>query len=108
MPEQEPMTQTVTTSDAGRDFSRLVKQVSQQETRIVVEEDGRPVAAIISAKDLEQLEQLEAERAADFARLDEIGGAFRDIPPAELEREVSRALTEARQQARRERSARNP
>ena len=43
----------------------------------------------------------------DFAVIDEIGRAFEDASPEELEREVARALAEVRAERRRERAARN-
>ena len=44
MPEREPMTQTMLISDVERDFGKLLKRVSNRETRVVVEDQGAPVA----------------------------------------------------------------
>jgi len=67
-----------------------------------VEKSGIPVAAIISAQDLELLGQMEAQRAERFKALDATREAFKDAPDQELEREVSKALTAARQKRKEE------
>ncbi len=100
MSEREPMTQVMNATQLRKDFSQVLNQVHRQGTRIVVEKSGIPVAAVISAKDLERLRQFEQERSEDFAALHEIGRAFQDVPPEEIEQEVTRALGQARQQQR--------
>lgn len=102
MRERAPTTQTVKASMARQQFSQLLNQVFRGETRVVVEKSGIPVAAIVSAQDLERLDQLEAERERDFKILDEIGEAFRDVPLDELKREVVRAVAAARRELREE------
>ena len=101
MREHGPTTQTIKASEARNQFSELLNKVFRKETRIIVEKSGIPVAAIVSAEDLEQLTRFEAERAERFKVLDEIGEAFKGVPPEELEREVARAITEARAENRR-------
>jgi hypothetical protein len=61
-----------------------------------VEKSGIPVAAIISTQDLERLTRLDEQRKKDFAIIDEIREAFRDVPPDEIEREVAQAIREVR------------
>ena len=100
MRAREPITQTMNAADASRAFDQILKQVSTQEARIVVEENGEAVAAIISAKDLDRLSRYEQQRKQDFAILDEIGAAFRDVPLEELETEVAKAVSEAREDLR--------
>jgi prevent-host-death family protein len=93
-----PMTKTMKASDARQQFSKVLNEVFQGESRVVVEKSGIPVAAIISASDLKLLARLEAERERDFAILDEMREAFKDVPPEEIEREVSKALREVRKE----------
>lgn len=100
MREREPVTQTVKASEARQNFSQLLNQVFRGEDRIVVEKSGIPVAALISAKDLARLEWLEDERARSFAIIDEIREAFKDVPDEELEREVDKAVADARRKHR--------
>ena len=81
----------------------LLNKVYRQETRVVVEKSGIPVAAIVSVDDLERLKALEAERSNDFAAIRRVGEAFKDVEPAELERAVAEALAAVREERRRER-----
>jgi prevent-host-death family protein len=91
------MTQTINASTARQEWSKILNKVFREETRIVVEKSGIPVAAIISAEDLKRLDQLEKERSDRFRVLDEIKTAFRDIPESEIENETDQALTRMRQ-----------
>ncbi len=102
MREQEPMTQTMKSSDARQQWSDLLNRVFRKEQRVIVEKSGIPVAAVISTDDLARLDRYDRERADRFKALDEIGAAFRDVPPEEIEREVGRALAEVRAEAGRE------
>lgn len=103
MAERQPiMTQTMTLSEARQHFSQVLTQVYRGETRVLVEKSGIPVAGIISVRDLERLTELERQHQERFKILDEIGAAFRDTSPEEIEREVSQALAEVRAEARRE------
>ena len=102
MRQQPPMTETMKISDVKQQLSRLVSRVYRQETRVVVEKSGIPVAGIVSAEDLRRLDRLDRERAERFKILDEFGAAFRDVPAEELEREVGRALAEVRAERRAE------
>ena len=91
------MTQTINTSTVRQEWSKILNKVFREETRIVVEKSGIPVAAIISAEDLKRLDRLEKERSDRFRVLDEIKTAFRDIPESEIENEADQALTRVRQ-----------
>ncbi|MBI4494233.1 MAG: hypothetical protein HY690_15700 [Chloroflexi bacterium] len=71
-----------------------------RETRVIVEKSCIPVAAIISAQDLERLNQLEQERAERFKALDESWEAFKGVPTPEIEAEVARAVASARRKRR--------
>lgn len=101
MREQEPMTQTIKASEARQQWSTLLNKVFRKETRVIVEKSGIPVAAIVSAEDLARLQQLDADRVALFQALEQTGAAFKDVPAAEIEREVTRALNAARAATRR-------
>ena len=95
MREQQPMTQTMNATDARQNFASILNRVFRRETRVVVEKSGIPVAAIISAEDLkrlDQLDQLERERAERFAVIDEVRKAFAGVPDEEIERETDRIL----------------
>jgi prevent-host-death family protein len=93
-------TDTMKMTDAKQQFSRVVSDVFRTHKRVLVEKGGIPVAAIVTAEDLERLNQLDAEWDADFAVLDEIGGAFADADPDEIERETAAALADVRSERR--------
>jgi prevent-host-death family protein len=101
------MTQTIKTTDVGGAMSDIIKKVSQQEARVVVEENGKPVAAIISAQDLQRFSQLEAQRRERFKVVEEIQARNRDKDPEEVERVVAEEI-EAMRQERRERRTPKP
>jgi prevent-host-death family protein len=98
----EPVIQTIKASDARRRWSQLINQVFRGESRFIIERSGLPVAAIISAADLERLTQLEAKRKERFKPLEDTWEAFKDVPPEEIEREVARAIAEVRRKRRHE------
>jgi prevent-host-death family protein len=112
MPWKEPVTETLNVTEARRGWSDLLNRVFRREARVIVEKSGIPVAAIISIREYEFFLQLKAKRAERFKILDEIGEAFKDVPPEEIEREVAKAIAEvrtenrAREQAEREQAAR--
>ena len=75
-------------------MDRILEDASRADARVVLEKDGVPIAAVISAQDYEWMLHREAERARRIAILDEIGTAFADVPAEELERQIARAVTE--------------
>ncbi len=96
MPERARTMQTIKATAARQQFSELVNQVFRREKRVLIEKSGIPVAALISADDLEKLARFEAERARDFSVLDEVGQAFEGVPQDELEREIRKAVSSVR------------
>lgn len=94
-----PATRTVEASDLAGQWSDILRGVTRGEGRVAVEDGGVPVAAIVSAEDLERLLRLERGREGSGI-LREIGERFKDEDPEEIEREVARAVEEARAEAR--------
>jgi prevent-host-death family protein len=84
----------------ARSWTDLLERVERGE-RVVVEERGRPVAALISARELNRLAFLEAERRRTFKPLRDTRAKFADVPPEEIEREAARATAEVRRGSRR-------
>ena len=72
MPEQKPVIQKMKAVEVGPAFEQLLKQVSAGDIRVVVDEDGTTLGAIISAEDLARLSQIEQRNKRYFAILDEI------------------------------------
>ncbi len=107
MNDQESLTKTMAISEVENALSSVVAAVSRNETRVILERDGRPVAAIISATDLERFVHYERQRAERFKVIDEMREAFKDVPPEEIERETDRIIARIRAENRaaREREA---
>jgi prevent-host-death family protein len=105
MRERQPTTQTMKASQARQEFSQLLNKVFRRETRVIVEKSGIPVAAIISAEDLERLQLLEAQHQRSFDAIQAVGAAFKDVPDEELGAEVARAVGEARAKQRKRTTA---
>lgn len=100
MRTREPITETINATDAKEQWGRILGRVALRETRVIVEENGIPVPAMISARDLERLEVFEAEREEDFKAIDRMREAFKDVPDEELEREIACAIAEVRAENR--------
>lgn len=96
----EPITQSLDLADFDEALTSVVEQVSRQETRVLVEEHGEPVAAIISIEDLRRFAELEKAAGDPWAVIDLVQAAFADVPIEEHEAEVDRVIAEVRAEAR--------
>ena len=94
------MTQVMKASEARAQWSQLLNKVFGNQARVVVEKSGIPVAAVISAQDLQRFTQMEEQRAKKFAVLDRIGEAFKDVSEKEIEKQVKKAISEVRAENR--------
>ena len=94
------MTQVMKASEVRAQWSQLLNKVFRNKTRVVVEKSGIPVAAVISAEDLQRFTQMEEQRAKRFEVLNRIGEAFKDVPEKEIDREVKKAISEVRAEKR--------
>ena len=103
--EDKPMTKVMNTSEEREQWSSVINGVYKGQTRILVEKSGIPVAGVVSAGDLERLQRLDEEQAADLTTLERISRAFTGVPPEEVEREVDQAVAEVRAEMRAEREA---
>jgi prevent-host-death family protein len=97
-----PATETIAASEARVQWSRLLNQVAREQTRVVVERSGIPVAAIVSADDLVLLQRLDEQRERGFAAAERISQAFADVPVEKLERRVAEAVAQSRAERRSE------
>lgn len=98
------MTQVMKASEVRAQWSQLLNKVFRSKTRVVVEKSGIPVAAVISAEDLQRFTQMEELREKRFKALDKIREAFKDVPAEEIEREVKKAISEVRAEKRQSRN----
>jgi prevent-host-death family protein len=106
MSTQDPTTQSLPISEVQSRLSPLAKEVARKELRVIVEESGTPVAAIVSVDDLARWVRLDRECEARFAVIDRMREAFADVPADEIEREVAKAVAEVRAEMAEEREKR--
>ena len=73
----------------------------------MVEQNGEPMAALVSPEDLAQLRRTDAYRRDPWSVIDEIHARNRGKDPEEVERDVAEAIAEMQEEdrARRERGA---
>jgi PHD/YefM family antitoxin component YafN of YafNO toxin-antitoxin module len=81
-------------------------RVAAGEARLLIERDGQPVAALISAGDFKVFLRDDKERRKFQAALEATRKAFDGISEEEIEREVEKAIKEVRAE-RRERMSRH-
>jgi prevent-host-death family protein len=107
MSKAEPVTETMKISDVKNTLSSLVNKVYRKETRVLVEKAGIPVVALVSADDLNRLQQLDLAWNERTKAIERFSQAFADVPTEEAEAEVARIIAERRQQ-RAEKAERQP
>ena len=83
-------------AEARSKLSSLLDRVFQREARIRLYKGTTPVAAIVSIDDLNLLVRLDRERDERFAELVRLSRPFADLPPEELDAEISKAIAEVR------------
>ena len=89
---------TLKASEVRAQWGRLLGEDYLRRKRVVIERRGIPVAAIVPLEDVERLERLDAQRERFFESVDRMREAFKDVPDDELEREVQKAVAEAREE----------
>jgi prevent-host-death family protein len=86
------MTTVIAVNEARSQFSKLVQRAAENGERFVVERKGRPVAAIISIKDLERLDHPEENIIESDAQEEKVRwlakqlGARHQLPKRKQER----------------------
>ena len=108
MQEREPMTKTLKASEARQQFSELLNQVFKGQTRVLVEKSGIPVAAIVSATDLNKLQQLESQQSERFKLLERLRAGFANLSEEQIQRAVTEIIEKQRQQERSKHPSPNP
>lgn len=91
-------TKTIKASDAKQQFDQIVNQVFRDKTRVLIEEEGTSLAAIVTARDLETLKKL--EQGAEEA-LTRMRAAFSDLSEEQMVEDVARVIEEVRAERRR-------
>lgn len=105
MQTSRPSTKTVAMSDVKDTIVQLLEQVVRGEARILVENSGRPVAALVSPDDLKNLARLDEQRAERKRIVAAMREPFRGVSPEEIEQETAKAVAEVREEMRAEREA---
>lgn len=101
MENQKPVTETIKASEARKHWGSLLNEVSRSEKRVIVEKNGLPVAAIVSLFALNRLERYEQRQSQRLRILEEVGELFQDVSDEELEREMTNAVRQAREEKQR-------
>jgi prevent-host-death family protein len=104
-PQPAPQTESLEITEVKSQLVSLVHDVAQKQSRVLVEEAGAPVAALVSLEDYRRLARLDAQVAERRRVVEAIREAFRDVPTEELERETAKAVAEVRAEMRAEREA---
>jgi prevent-host-death family protein len=89
-------TESLKFTEARPKLSELLDKVFRREMRIRLHKGSIPVAAIVSIRDLERLEELDRQRAERFAALELIGEKFADVQDDELEVQIAKAIAAVR------------
>jgi len=100
-----PNVETMKFTETRQQLSQVVNRVFRRESRVLIEKNGVPVAAIVSADDLRRLGNLDARREDYATELREISRAFADVPLDDLEHQVARVIAEDRAAAELARAA---
>lgn len=102
--QTQASTQRSLTIDELRDrLDVVVDEVAREGTRVLISNEGKPVAVVVPVKDLQGLRWLDQERAERTAILEAMRAPFRDVPLEEIERETEKAIAEVRAERRAER-----
>ena len=100
MSERAPVTETMKASQARAEWSQLLNGVFRKRMRVLVEKSGIPVAAVVSAEDLERLVKLDAERQSDWETVEAIRARNADHDPEDAEREIAAEIAAMRAERR--------
>lgn len=98
--KQPKQTPTMKISNVKQQINRLANEVVRNDSRILVEKCGIPVATIVSADDLRRLERLDRERTERFKVLDEFAAVFADQTDEPIAQETAKAVAEVRAEMR--------
>lgn len=85
-------------SDVRQNFGSVVNRVARGEGRIVVEKHGSPAVGIVSIEDVRRLRQMDSRLAERRAFVDSVRRRFQDADPDEIEREITKAFEEIREE----------
>lgn len=104
MQTKQSESRTMSASEVRSHWSEVVEDVHREGRRVIVERSGIPVVAVVSIEELRLLDRIWAARREEFRFLEEMWETFADVPQDVLDREVEKAVAEARAELRAERT----
>jgi hypothetical protein len=93
-------TETLKISQVKSRLNSLVNEIYHNETRILVEKSGIPVAGIVPIADLRRLARLDEMDREAGEILEAMRAPFDDVSPEEIERRTERIIAENREEDR--------
>jgi hypothetical protein len=92
-----PTMRNLDIADAQAELAELASAVSGHEARVMLEQDGEPVAAIVSLRDLESILDIQRRWQGLREAQQEMAAGFADVPVEEAEAEIDRIFREMRE-----------
>ncbi|MDQ2653588.1 MAG: type II toxin-antitoxin system Phd/YefM family antitoxin [Chloroflexota bacterium] len=91
-----PTMRTLDIADAQAALPELAGAVGRHEARVVLAQDGEPVAVLMSLLDLERILDIQLARIALMEFQDRATEAFADVSEEELQAETDRIISSLR------------
>lgn len=99
--KRKPELESLSVSQARQHFSETLNRVYRGEARVIVEKSGIPVGAIVSPRDIKDLQRMDEDRLQGWEAVERLRKAFSDVPEDELEREIENAIAEVKAERKR-------
>jgi len=96
------MTKVIQASQVRQEWSTILNTVYKENSQVIVEKSGIPVAAIISPEELKHFNRYKEETRERLKVIEDIRLGFKGVSDEELEQEISKAVTEVRKEMRTE------
>ena len=84
------MEKVVGAFEARRNLGTLIEEAYYKKESVIIKNHGRPMAALISIEDYDRMRRLAKDHV--FAALQAVWARNKDVPEAELQRDVKRAM----------------
>lgn len=94
------MTRTITLEQLAADPGAIARDVATNKTRVVLEHNGEPLAALVPMTVLAQDEERESSRKELFEAMDEVSKGFADMTEDEITALVDECVAEVRAERR--------
>lgn len=91
---KRPKTETMSVNDTRKNFSEVVTRLQHGKGRVIVEQAGTPVGAIVSIEDIRRLEDMDREWAGIEDVLQRTSSGFTGVPDEDIEWKIENAIAE--------------